>query len=228
METKYWVYGILAYHWVLIKIFSFNLPALPEPMCTYVMFGCVGWLIHEWFKADDLNLNLFAKGKSPRVLTNVGCFSWDGITKKIDINGFCYLVFYGNGANYMGIFYCGDVALVVPESHVVEVGKNRLVMTELSYGNVPDDVSLGSVRAILTGHMLMPQFRRVSDVSNSVDLQRQYQSVQKVAEARGQALDQIMRLFSDVSMLGKMLNPEDPLRQEILGSLHSTEVDKSG
>jgi hypothetical protein len=218
VEGKHIVYGILAYNWVFLGVLSLNLPALAEPARTYLNYACIGWLVHMWFAPEDLNLELFAKGHSPRILTNVGCFSWDGVTRKVDIDGYSYSVFYGNGCNYSGIFYPGDVALVAPSSHVLEIGRNRLVKTELNYGSLPSEVCLGPVQAVLTGHLIMDQFKR-GNQSDDVDLARQYQSVLAVSEARGRALDQIMRVFSDVSMLGKMLNPQDPLKDHLLEAI---------
>ena len=219
METKHWVYGILVYNWVLLGIFSLNLPSLPEPTRSFISVGCIGWLIHEWFEDNDSGIEYYLKGMSPRIMTNCGCFAWDGITKPVDVDGYPHYLYYGNGYSFQGMTARGNVAIVVPQSHVIEFGKHRVVRTELNYGNVPDDVYLGEVSAVLTGRTLMEQFRNVKNVAGDVDISRQYQSVQKVAEARGVALDNIMRLFSDASMLGKMLNPQDTLKQELLRAL---------
>lgn len=213
------MYVILAYFGVAIRVFDGFPVIFPDTAVPLIIAGCAGWLWRE-YSADDSDF--MARHRSPRVLCSFGDYSWDGVTRSANVDGEPYFIYYLNGCNYDGTVYQGDVALAVPQAHVVEFGKNRVVQTDLGIGSLSSDVALSPVKAVLTGSMVSPVF---SGKYQDVDVTRQYQSATLLSNLRGHALDEIMKLFSDASMLGRILHPNDDLEQKLLTALKDGDED---
>ena len=153
MNYRNIAYGILAYYWVAIGMFTMNLPTvLPDNAVSFLTAGCVGWLYRDHSHQD--NDVAIARSRSPRLLTTVGDFSWDGVTDIRTINNRKYSIMYGNGLNYDGYYERGDVAICVPFNQVVPLGQNALVCTDIKKGSIPPNITFDdSVRVVLTGNI---------------------------------------------------------------------------
>lgn len=156
--------GILVYYWVILGIFAFPFPRiLPDPLVTYTTIGSVGWLIRDYSQdsSDD-----YCRRMSPQLITERGIFSWDGSTYYVPVSGRKFALFYGNGCNYDGNFYRGDVAILCPPEMVVDCGTDRIVTVRFKPWTVPRDLVFDtSIRAVLYGDLPSPVF----DVDVPVD-----------------------------------------------------------
>lgn len=155
-------YGILAYYWIAIGMFTMNLPTiLPDNAISFLTAGCVGWLWRDHSQRDSDIAT--ARSRSPRLLTLLGDFSWDGVTDIRTIHGRKYAIMYGNGVNYDGWYERGDVAICVPSDQVMQIGQNVLVATDMKRGSIPPNVIFdGDVRVVLTGNLPSQIFDKVT------------------------------------------------------------------
>ena len=225
MNYRKITYGILAYYWILIGMFTMNLPTiLPDNAVSFLTAGCVGWLWRDHSQRDSDIAT--ARSRSPRLLTLFGDFSWDGVTDVINIDGIKCNLYYGNGFNYDGWFQRGNVAIVAPCDQVVEVGPNRLIKTKLDKKRMVPQIEdrIGDVRVILTG-LLEHDIFGVSPTSDQIDLERQRDIALNLASHQSDLIDQLNKIVGDTAQIGQMVNPDAALRNELRAILDESNGD---
>ena len=205
-------YGILAYYWVGIGMFTMNLPTiLPDNAISFLTAGCVGWLWCDHSqRGNDIAV---ARSRSPRLLTLVGDFSWDGVVDARTIHGRKYAILYGNGLNYDGWYERGDVAVCVPYDHVISVGQNAIVVTDIRKGSVPPNIIFEDVRAVLSGNLPSQIFdnakvdHELDTIANERDAAIEFGAMQ------WQLNQDLLNSVADARHLFNMINPIRVVKQ---------------
>ncbi|HAE41497.1 MAG TPA: hypothetical protein DCG34_01070 [Clostridiales bacterium] len=153
-------WGILLYYWVVLGIFNFPFPqVLPDTIVGYATLGSCGWLIRDYSNNDD-DIDDYCRRMSPQLITERGIFSWDGVTSRVTVAGRSFSLFYGNGCNFAGNFYRGDVAILCPSDMAVDGGgMNKIIAVEFKKRVIPSDIVFDTqVRAVLYGDLPSPMF----------------------------------------------------------------------
>lgn len=205
MESRKIAYGILVYYWILIGLLNLNLPLiLPQKAVSFLTAACIGWLYCNYTQLEDDIAT--ARSRSPRLLTLLGDFSWDGVTDIRTISGTKYSLFYGNGINHNGYFERGDVAICVPADHVVDVGMNRMIVTDLKKGHLLPNIVHDDTRYTLTGNLPSQIFdfsinTELDTISNERDAAVSFGSIQ------WQLNQDILNAIADGGNLLASINP---------------------
>ena len=206
-------------------MFTLNLPTiLPDNAVTFLTVFCVGWLWRDYSQREDDIAT--ARSRSPRLLTLLGDFSWDGVTDVINVDGVKCNLYYGDGFNYNGWFERGDIAIVAPCEQVTEVGKNRLIKTKLDKKRMFPQIEdrIGDVRMILSGFLEHDVFGE-SPTSDQIDLERQRDIAVDLAGHQSDLIDQLNKLVGDTAQIGQMTNPDAALRNELRSILDESNGD---
>lgn len=223
MNYRNIAYGILAYYWIIIGMFAMNFPTIfPDKSISFLTAGCVGWLWCDYSQRDSDIAT--ARSRSPRLLTSLGDFSWDGVTDIVNIGGVKCNLYYGNGCNHDGWFERGNIAIVVPDSQTVEVGKNRLVKTKLDRRTPPNlRDRIGEVRATLSGMVEHDVFTVAS--SETIKLEKQLLVANDQIDQQMKYINSINEIVGNTAMMGNILNPASEVLRGIKEALASNNGD---
>lgn len=225
MNYRNIAYGIIVYYWGIIGIFAMNFPTiLPDKAISFLTAGCVGWLWCEHGQRDSDIAT--ARSRSPRLLTHRGDFSWNGVTDVVNVGGEICCLFFGNGINYDGWFEQGNIAIIAPKNHVIEVGQNRVIKTNLKKTRMDKSVSdqVGDVRVTLHGLVEHVVFSEGTSVETMGFEQRMGIANEKVVQQRD-LIDSLTKIVGDTSMVGQIINPASELTRSLNEALASNNGD---
>nr|WP_321496306.1 hypothetical protein [uncultured Methanolobus sp.] len=150
-------YATIVYFWVIIGILNADLPLIFGDYAMYIPLVSIGWLWRDNQQGDESDD--YHRRKSPQILTERGTFSWDGTTYYETIGGEKYAIHFGNGCNYDGLVYRGNVAIVCPAEHVCEVGRDRFIGTHFNKRTIPFDLMFPpGTKTALFGNTISPFF----------------------------------------------------------------------
>ena len=224
MNYRNIAYGILAYYWILNGLFNLNLPTiLPDNAVVFLTVFCVGWLWRDYSQRDSDIAT--ARSRSPRLLTHWGDFSWNGVTDVINVGGEICCMYFGNGINYDGWFEQGDIAIIAPKNHIIEVGQNRVIKTNLKKTRMDKSVSdqVGDVRVTLHGlveHVIFSE----GTSGETMDFEQRIRIANEEIVQQRDLIDSLTKIVGDTAMVGQILNPA----AEVTRSIHEALAAKNG
>ena len=211
-EKKYdWVKIVSAfiifYFWGLIGIFRIPLPELmSEYYQIRIVWLAVGVLLAKLIIKEDGKL--LARLKTKKIFTNYGVYESDGGIYRVKVGTETYCVLY-EGINAEKIQERGNIAFICPESHLVRVGLNFLVKTELSQvGTIPAEVEqlIGNVKFKLYGTTVYPEFGELTN--ETVDLKSRNESLEKTVSSQRAVIAESMKMLADRQTI-KTMKSED-------------------
>jgi hypothetical protein len=222
--------GILVYYWILIGLLELNLPEIiSADMQTWLTFGCLGFLAAKYMDNDieEQLLYLQSMVDGPKVLTNWGAYNWDGVTYRESIDGDTYCILR-EGVSFMGQTVPGHRAFVCPSSHVAEVGKHRLIMSDLDWVTIdklPEDIHNFTRGSLWTfkGDTISPIFGTPDP--EQINLSKQNQNQVEYANNLAKTNAEYQKIISDTMMLLKNgQKAEDPDYKRLMQSINSMQT----
>ncbi|WP_340819050.1 hypothetical protein [Methanolobus sp. WCC4] len=163
--------AVLAYYWGLIGLFRADLPLiLTDKLITWATIGSCFWLLFLHFHEDEEDIEDYCRRMSPQLLTEKGTFSWSGITHSTHAGVLSFNIYYGNGCNHDGLVYEGNIAIVCPKDHVVEVGQDRLIRTEFKPRSIPHGMIFRpGTKLVLLGDQVSSCFKNGLDKESAIN-----------------------------------------------------------